>query len=384
MMTGLTVGNRIRGLAGMLLQGAGTRRLRHTCIMSAVLSVMSAGCGSSVAVPVHRLVDGNLRTIVGRVFWVDDETLAFAAQLESDRIDFDSDDPVNIYLWRPGKGGESLFRPAVWASSLNARLNWFCAGEGRLSYSVSRGEPDPPLGGTRFRVSVGAPGNMRDGEIISYSLSGILGSAAPPFGITPRNSVWSPYGDRAGAVCDEHADPEMIGQFWAVTSSPGKIIAFRRRTEDLSFYDARLINRSTGEETPLPLPETHMSPTCVMSVPWMKATVAWSCRTSGTEPNSVWVIDPDTASVSGTEVPLMPSTTLLSPVPTAEGMMFISSGSADDDGLFTFRADQRHLVVPGDFDDAVVSPSGCRVALFEIPSGANEDRRLIVADICKG
>lgn len=196
---------------------------RRAFTLCAIVSFMFAGCSSNASVPVHELKDDNLRTLVGGVFWMDHETVAFAAQRDSDRIDFDAD---------------------------------------------------------------------------------------------------------------------------------------------------ALLNQT--------------SPACVMSAPWMDATVVWSCRTSGTELNSVWVIDPDTASVSETKVPLMPSTTLLSPVPTARGMMFISSRSADDNGLFTFREGERRIVVPGNFQDAVVSPSGCRVAVFDSPSGANEDRRLLVADICKG
>jgi hypothetical protein len=331
-----------------------------------------------------------IRVLKERVFWLDADTLVFAGTASRDVADNDDDDPASIYLWKPFNGPETLYREAVWTSPGLVQQQYFCASDGRLTYSRSgAGTATSTPGVVSFDVMEGPPGQERPAVRVSYFLkgnSGDLNESAP--GLLPYNRIWYPL--RSGLVCDEGAAPEMVGRFWAATASAAHRIVFDSEDGGLSYEKARLWDARTGKETPLPVPDHVTAPSCVFSTPWDGAAWFGTCKFSGTwraRPadawHVVWRLDPASGEIEALNVPKRPSTFFGGFAPTKKGVLFYSSESTEEDGLFRLIGGRRELLVAGEFVDVVVSPGGCKIALFEIISSRMADYRLVVADVCK-
>lgn len=332
-----------------------------------------------------------IRVLKERVFWLDADSLVFAGTASHDVADMDDDDPTSIYLWKPFSGPETLHREAVWTSPGLVQQQYFCASDGRLTYSRSgAGKATSTPGVVSFDVMEGSPGQERPAVRESYFLkgnSGDLNESAP--GLLPYNRIW--YSPQSGLSCDERAAPEMIGRFWAATTVPDIRLVFDREGVNGLFVRARLLNVQTKREQPLTVPDGVSSPVCISNTLWDGAAWFGTCKFSATDAprpaeawHTVWRVDPRSGTTEVLNVPKRPSTHGLAFLPTKVGVLFYSSDTADDDGLFRFVDGQHELLVAGEFVDGVVSPDGCKVALSEMVSTRTADNRLVVADVCKG
>lgn len=367
-------------------------RLRHGLAFAVLLAAgLTAACAPRDAYPVHRLDDRGLRVIERRVFWLDNDTLAFAAQRIEDRGDPDREDPVNIYLWRPGQEKERLYRKGVWADSLEASSGYFCAADGRLSYATGPARSGREPGEVAFPVLEGPPGREEPGTFVSHYLRGQTGATQTAQGLLPANHIWSVSARKSGVSCREHVDPTMTGKGWAETASPEHYIVFEQNARTYAYSRPALLDRRSGTLTPIPVNGGEVFPSCVLHTPWDGATWMWACL-SRPMPRSdqpemkpaLWRVDIPSGETTSTEIPLDLSTLILSPAPSARGFLFYGSTDAGQDGLFRFAGPTRQQLVPGRFRAAVTSPDGCRIALSEAASGAPDDNRVVVVDVCRG
>ncbi len=363
--------------------------LVSAALISALTMLIAAGCSPQSDYPVQELRDRNLRILEESVFWLDDQTVAFLAQTAADRADQNPDDPVAIYLWKPGAGDEQLYRPAVWPDELTALRSYFCASDGRLIYNNGTPQAGEPLGGVRFSVLKGPPGREVADEVVSYFLRGGVSVEAAPHGLLPSNHVWSVFGRKSGVACKENIDPEMVGKTWAQTHSPNHYIWFERDAENYVYSHAFLFDKTTRRTIPIETTGGEISPSCVLTTPWDGATWIWACR-SRPRPGAgvpeakpaLWRVDLGTGAVRAIDIPIAGAALILSPAPTARGFLFYGSTDERHDGLFRFVGNEQEQLVPGRFRSASTSPDGCRVALSQAASSFPDDNRLVVVDVC--
>ena len=306
-------------------------------------------------------------------------------------MDSDRDDPVGIYLWRPGQEKERLYRKGVWADGLVASSGFFCAADGRLSYATGPARSGREPGEVAFPVLEGPPGREEPGIFVSHYLREQTGATEAAWGLLPANHIWSVSARKSGVSCREHVDPTMTGKGWAETASSEHYLVFEQSPRTYAYSRPALLDRRSGTLRPIPVNGGEVAPWCVLNTPWDGATWMWACLSrpmpGANQPHSkaaLWRVDIPSGETTSTEIPLDLSTLILSPAPSARGFLFYGSTDAREDGLVRFVGQTREQLVAGRFRAAVTSPDGCRIALSEAASGAPDDNRVVVVDVCRG
>lgn len=361
-------------------------RRRRALMLSVLVGSLGAGACSQKDAMGSKRTAVSSSVVAARVFWLDSKTVAFVGRARGESP------ALNIYLWDTDEEAASIYLSNVWPGINALMQNYFCAADGELIYSrPGSAVPTGNAGHRRFAVKVGAPGHEVSKQVTSAFLTGGSGdlSESPP-GLLPYNDLWRVNGRSRETSCDERADPRMIGRFWASTAFDDIALVFDRDPADLHTSNARLLRKSTGVEVGLPLPERLVSPSCVMSTQWNRATWFSTCGLNGSpeiidgaEQHTIWRLEAENATLTSVKVPNTASTIFLRYLPTRRGVFFFSSGTPEIDGLFRFTGGRRDLIVRGEFVHGHVSPDGCRIALTEPITLQADDNRLVVVDVCK-
>jgi hypothetical protein len=341
------------------------------------------------------------------VYWLDDNTLAFAASKgERAPLIKDSNGGTLVYgpgFKEPGKN-EHMY---IWSLDSEPKIyqaekwlypgtvigkNYLCARDGNIYYSV---KPTTLINPEQWSttVMVGPPGKETPR---AFSL-GAINRGEMPWNL-------SRFGDGAfvDKRCEDYSDQKMVGHAWFISRHAdtildfGPFLPFPHRDAPLG-HPLQLIDIKDNHITPLPSVDPQWADVpCVQPLSWEDAFVVWRCDTGNADlypiqSYPVWKIHTN-GSVSQSTIhtgnlwgiQLIPSRVgYFATVWTTKDDR--GGGRPNETGLYSVGDDgEMHQLERGYFRILAVSPNGC-LGAFSAEGGPFYlfTAHLVVFDLCK-
>jgi len=307
------------------------------------------------------------------VSWMDENTLVFiGAPPGSDR----SLRPSNLYIWRIGD------KPVVYASGRWPRgAEYVCADRGVISYSALPERESDKVGILAYRGRLGSENKV----VVAPPMSDkAFWTEVLQANITSVGST-----SVSGKRCDYLSVRKFRGKYWIANKSSSTIVDFGERgskARSLDIYQWSGTSGSFVKRDSLSLSPEDVSPSCSDTPAWDDSIVTWNCYsdTSGIPSFKVFRIYSNGKKAIST-IEWRRELVDGHVVPFRDGYLVVNndSGIRGRGGLFVVRAGRPERLLSGSFRPAAVSPSGCKIALFEFEPEPLSYTHLKVVEVCK-
>jgi hypothetical protein len=343
----------------------------------------------------YNIQTNNLIVQKDRVFWYDKDTVVFSARkyFALWRVE---DNGIHIFVWKP-PGQPKIYAKNDWpgrGSDASFEASYLCAGNGRISYSVSKPIYDRKWFGSfryyRWLIKSGPIGH----ELSTYW-------------------DWMPLGLYSGPRPCENVMPPA-GHIWSL-SRDGQFVVDLGRADmpPTGQQKVLVIERPAGNATTVELPGADEA-NCAVPSSWEPSFLLWDCGTllsipvrKGGPVVPYWVRHPSGIPVWLVSAHRSPKrynidfddlggarreNTAWSIFYTKSGLFMIIHAYADlyghttnATGLYKIENDKPVQILRGELDFADMSPDGCHVAFYSWLGESLPDvnsPKISVANLC--
>jgi hypothetical protein len=332
----------------------------------------SAGAPSSASSTARVLGESDVWVLPrsASVSWMSEDAVVFiGAPRGADR----SLRPSNLYLWRLGAA------PKIYAGDRWPRDGGYaCAADGVVTYSAVSDRQSDEAGLAVHRsdasgIAMLAPPQSNE-AFWARSLEA---------NVAAKGSV-----SVSGKRCEFFQNDAFLGRKWIANYAKTAAVAFSDSVGEAGFDF--LTSGDHGEHfvstKSLSIAPGSVVPACAETPSWSNSIVLWNCSSGSWDSGNIEMYSISNSGIlTVSDINGSSAFRGAAVVPFRDGYLVVNNdgGIEGRGGLFVVRSGRPERILKGSFRPAAMSPSGCKIALFEYEPAPLAYQHLKIVEICE-